>query len=263
MSEIYGNSSTVIMQDQNEQDTNSKSSKGNIPRIQIIRGEKSKWDFLENTRRKTPKSDNVHRDGPAPKSEAKARKAGLRVQNGALDSDVEDSGDKNNTPAQSGSKFSMQRSTTAESLAGSKAFIIYFAKLAHAQDTELIDFDFVESLIQGGASVHSCDKHGQTVMHEVARNWHPDVAYFLLQKGADVNSKDKWGRTPLHSASAVDHPDMVEFLLKNGGKCMASKVNSSADIRSQGTGGMCPQYLAKTNTGSSCFTKCPIGLPGV
>ena len=247
MSEIYGNGSTVVMQDQNEQNTNSKSNKGNIPRIQITRGEESKWDFLENTRRKTPKSDNVHRDGPAPKSEAKAKKTGLRVQNGALDSDVEDSCDKNNTP---GSEFSRQRSTTAASIAGSKAFIIYFAKLAHAQDTELIDFDFVESLIQGGASVHSCDKHGQTVMHEVARNWHPDVAYFLLQKGADVNSKDKWGRTPLHSASAVDHPDMVEFLLQNGGECMASKFNSSTDGGARAMGACSSNILQKTKTGS-------------
>lgn len=238
MSELYGNSSTMVIQDQNEQDTNSKSTK-KILRIQVTREEESNWDFLENTRRKTPKSDHLHREGPAPKSEAK--KIGLRVQNGALDSDVEDSAN-----TQSGSESSRQGSTKAASIAGSKAFIIYFAKLAHAQDHELIDFDFVESLIQGGASVHSCDKHGQTVMHEVARNWHPDVAYFLLQKGADVNAQDKWGRTPLHSASAVDHPDMVEFLLQNGGEYMTSKIHSR-DVETGGTVGacMCPQDFAK------------------
>ncbi len=165
----------------------------------------SKWEFLENSRRKTRESQCLHRDGPAPRSGTK--KNGAQVLNGSLDSDVEDGGKKN-----------PDNETRQGSTAGSKAFIIYFAKLAHASDNELVDFDFVESLLDGGACVNSTDKHGQTVMHEVARNWHPDVAFFLLQHGAEINRADKWGRTPLHSASAVDHADMIEFLLRNGGE---------------------------------------------
>jgi ankyrin repeat protein len=46
-----------------------------------------------------------------------------------------------------------------------------------------MDFSFVESLLQNGASVKSSDKHGQTIFHEVARSWHTDVAQFLLTQG--------------------------------------------------------------------------------
>ncbi len=181
----------------------------NIPQINIVR--ESKWDFLENTRRKSPENQFLHREGPAPKSGAK--KSGSQVPNGSLDSDVDDGSDKINQE-----KSKMSQNNKQGISAGSKAFIIYFAKLAHASDRELVDFDFVESLLDGGAGVNSTDKHGQTVMHEVARNWHPDVAFFLLQHGAEINKPDKWGRTPLHSASAVDHADMIDFLIRNGGK---------------------------------------------
>lgn len=182
-----------------------------IPRVEVHC--ESKWDYLENSRRKTPKSDHLYRDGPAPKTEAK--KSASKRANGSLDSDVEEI----ETDAQR-SQTKMKGTGKKGPSAGSKAFIIYFSKLAHAQDSELVDFDFVESLLDGGASINSADRYGQTVFHEVARNWHPDVAFFLLQKGADINRCDKWGRTPLHSASAVDHAEMIEFLLQNGGKPM-------------------------------------------
>ena len=187
-----------------------------VPLVHIER--ESKWEFLENTRRATPKSVCLHRDGPAPKSEAKRSSA--KLANGSLDSDVDEDeagidgeGHDNSSLAKRSGKKGGKKGPSA----GSKAFIIYFSKLAHAPETELVDFDFVESLLDGGASVNSTDKHGQSVFHEVARNWHPDVAYFLLQKGANINKADKWGRSPLHSAAAVDHSDMVEFLLQNGG----------------------------------------------
>ena len=49
-----------------------------------------------------------------------------------------------------------------------------------------MDFSFVESLLQNGASVKSSDKHGQTIFHEVARSWHTDVAQFLLTQGKSI-----------------------------------------------------------------------------
>ena len=198
---------------QNERENTDTSLGREYPRIEVY--DESKWDFLENSRRKTPKSNCLYREGPAPKSEAK--KTTAKHANGSLDSDVEENEASNGTK-QNGPKTSGRKAPSA----GSKAFIIYFSKLAHAQEAELVDFDFVESLLEGGASVNSTDRHGQTVFHEVARNWHPDVAYFLLQKGADINKPDKWGRTPLHSAAAVDHAEMVEFLLQNGGKIHSS-----------------------------------------
>ena len=198
----------------NDEQENAHDSSGlNCPRIEIYR--ESKWDFLENSRRKTPKSNCLYRDGPAPKSEAK--KTTAKHANGSLDSDVE--GEAGNDSQVNDGQISGKKSQLKKpQSAGSKAFIIYFSKLAHAQEAELVDFDFVDSLLDGGALVNSTDRHGQTVFHEVARNWHPDVAYFLLQKGADINKPDRWGRTPLHSASAVDHAEMVGFLLRNGGE---------------------------------------------
>ena len=149
------------------------------------------------------------------------KKGATRITLGALDSDVEEeeytSKEKRNLELQRSGAAVAETSFTS-SIASSKALIIYFAKLATAADTELVDFDFVESLLKGGADVNFTDRHGQTVLHEVARNWHPDVAFFLLLHGADVNQADKWGRSPLHSASAVDHGEMVQFLLQNEGE---------------------------------------------
>ena len=203
----HGGIQTIVVM-KNEQEDMSDSFGVNPPRIEVYR--ERKWDFLQNSRRKTLKSNCLYREGPAPKNTAK--KTGAKHANGSLDSDVEES-----EVGSEKEKNDPKKPDRKVPSAGSKAFIIYFSKLAHAQEAELVDFDFVESLLEGGASVNSTDRHGQTVFHEVARNWHPDVAYFLLQKGADINQPDKWGRTPLHSASAVDHAEMVEFLLQNGG----------------------------------------------
>lgn len=84
---------------------------------------------------------------------------------------------------------------------------------------EKIDYKFLHALLTNGASINVSDKYGQTVMHEVARNWNPDVAKFLMSYGADANHPDRWGRTPLHLAAATNHYEMVDFLLCSGGEC--------------------------------------------
>ncbi|EDO49167.1 predicted protein, partial [Nematostella vectensis] len=99
----------------------------------------------------------------------------------------------------------------------SRALLYYFAKLsANANTNEVIDLEFVETLIKTGASVSVTDRHGQTVMHETARQWEVAVAKFLIKRGASINQADRFGRTPLHVAAAVDYPDMVRFLVENG-----------------------------------------------
>ena len=65
--------------------------------------------------------------------------------------------------------------------------------------------------------MNAIDKHGQTALYEVTRNWNVDVARYLVRYGAELNHKDKMGRTPLHLAAAVNHYEMVDFLVKNGG----------------------------------------------
>ena len=104
-------------------------------------------------------------------------------------------------------------------IAASRALIIYFAKLARAslEHEQELDFEFIEGLLREGADLNFMDRYGQTVLHEVARIWHVDVAKFVLENGGDVNSADDYGRTPVHVAAAVDYPEMVEFLVSNGG----------------------------------------------
>ncbi|XP_062576735.1 transient receptor potential cation channel subfamily V member 3-like [Saccostrea cucullata] len=105
--------------------------------------------------------------------------------------------------------------------ANDKTLIDYFYQLGQSRDPNAkVDLDFVDSLIKNGANINCSDKHGQTLMHEVCRTWHIDVAKFLLELGANVNQADKYGRTPLHVAAAVDYVwsnfEMVEILIKNG-----------------------------------------------
>ena len=116
------------------------------------------------------------------------------------------------------SGFNIKKDKTA---AASKALIIYLSKMANKGSKETVDFRFLDSLILGGANINVTDKHGQTAMHEIARNWNTDVAKFLIDLGANVNQADKWGRSPLHLASAVDHFEMVKYLIDNGGIIVA------------------------------------------
>ena len=61
------------------------------------------------------------------------------------------------------------------------------------------------------------DVHGQTIMHEIAREWNTDVAKLLHLKGMEIDLEDKWGRTPLFVAVASNHVTMVKWLIDNGG----------------------------------------------
>ena len=56
-------------------------------------------------------------------------------------------------------------------------------KVASGTEDEVIDLDFVHSLISNGASVHTTDRHGQSVLHEAARDWDLGIAEFLLDNG--------------------------------------------------------------------------------
>ena len=97
----------------------------------------------------------------------------------------------------------------------SKELITYFAQLARSKNpNDTIDLKLVEKLIKNGANINVTDKYGQTVMHEVAKNWHTDVARFLIKRGAIYDASDRYGRMPLHLASAVGHVEMIEFLFR-------------------------------------------------
>lgn len=66
----------------------------------------------------------------------------------------------------------------------SRALILYFAKLsANMNENEVIDLEFVDTLIKTGADINTTDRHGQTIMHEASRQWEVDVARFLMERG--------------------------------------------------------------------------------
>ena len=140
-----------------------------------------------------------------------------------LDSDIDETEPKNDiSEAPNDTSVNSQNSQTLNAQSASnRALLIYFAKLAKADPqspTTVVDFDFVDSLLQSGADVNVCDRYGQTIFHEASRAWHCDVALFLLEKGADINKADKYGRTAMHVAAAVDYAEMITFLFEHGGK---------------------------------------------
>ena len=185
----------------------------------------SKWMNFKNTLR-PDRSENTKqpslRDGPGPRGESKTRSAGsFKVAQCALDTDVEDLGnDRLDTLGYVKPLPVVSHGTQVHaSLASSRALIIYFGKLARAnlEGEQELDFDFLDRLFEAGADINFTDRHGQTIMHEVARIWHTDVAKYVLENGGDVGKADNYGRTPLHVAAAVDYPEMVEFLVQNKG----------------------------------------------
>ena len=65
--------------------------------------------------------------------------------------------------------------------------------------------------------INLTDELGQTLMHDVAREWNVDVAKFLKFKGARIDKADNYGRTPLFVAVVSGHEEMIDWLLQNGG----------------------------------------------
>ena len=192
--------------------------------IQVV----SKWKHFRNCLR-DPRTGNGKlkssiRDGPGPMDKSRKKSQSIKINQCALDSDVEGLG--NDTLLYDTLGYMKPRPVVSHgsqvhpAIASSRALIIYFAKLARAslEEEQDLDFDFVDQLLEDGADINFADRHGQTIMHEVARIWHTDVAKFVLENGGDADKADIYGRTPLHVAAAVDYPEMVEFLVENKGK---------------------------------------------
>ena len=188
----------------------------------------NEWKRFCTERRAEKNKKDAFRKGPAPIEDAESlKKAVNKATYGTLDSDVEDLEfeDDRALNGEAGAQHSTirrgERAKTNQkgnSLASCRALIVYFSKLAKTRDEdEVIDLNFVASLLQSGADINFSDRHGQCILHEISRAWHPDVAKFAIQNGADVNKADSFGRTPLHLAAAVDYAEMVEFLIQNGG----------------------------------------------
>ncbi|XP_075690176.1 transient receptor potential cation channel subfamily A member 1-like [Rhinoderma darwinii] len=73
----------------------------------------------------------------------------------------------------------------------------------------------MELLLQHGASVNSCCKHGGTPLH-AAIGLFPDCALLLIQHGADVNLQDNWGVTPMYLAACSGQLECIRLLVQAG-----------------------------------------------
>ncbi|CAH2312866.1 ankyrin repeat and SOCS box 2-like isoform X1 [Pelobates cultripes] len=73
----------------------------------------------------------------------------------------------------------------------------------------------MELLLQHGANVNSCCKHGGTPLH-AAIGLFPECALLLIQHGADVNLQDNWGVTPMYLAACSGQMECIRLLVQAG-----------------------------------------------
>ena len=94
-------------------------------------------------------------------------------------------------------------------------YMNYFAFLGLPDNVEEFNYDYVDSLCKE-SDVNRKDIHGQSVIHEIAREWHIDVCSFLKSRGVDIDVEDQWGRTPLFVAVASNNVPMLKWLIQQG-----------------------------------------------
>ena len=95
--------------------------------------------------------------------------------------------------------------------------LTYLWTFTDQHDKTEIDLAFLQSLINSGVDINAADEYGQTALHAIVRDWHPDVVSFIIRNNADVNKADKWGRTPLHLAAAINSVEIAKILCLSGG----------------------------------------------
>jgi len=125
----------------------------------------------------------------------------------------------------------------AKTVKRSQSLIRHFINLdKNCSEDDEVDLNFIQHQLDSGADINFTDKYGQTILHEAAREWHPDVSLFLLKRKANINATDNFGRTPLHVAAATDYKEMVQILIENG-----------ADREARAKGGQTPLHYAASN----------------
>ena len=67
----------------------------------------------------------------------------------------------------------------------SKVLLNYFIEVSKIEDDKLrvVDYNYLEELFDSGVDNNATDRYGQSILHEVARIWHVDVARFMIQHG--------------------------------------------------------------------------------
>lgn len=72
------------------------------------------------------------------------------------------------------------------------------------------------------ADINVKDIHGQTLFHEVARDWGVELGSFMKEVGAKYDEPDNYGRTPLFVAVSANNTEMVNWLIENRGAIFIS-----------------------------------------
>lgn len=183
----------------------------------------SNWSETESNRRpivnlskRNRKERNVFRKGPAPLEDVKVSgEQTISSYPGNLDDSQ-----RQKSFATVETDIDQVSEDADFSNAGSRGLLTYFAKLSSSPDNEQIDGEFVDSLLRGGADINVTDTNGQTIMHEIVREWNIESAEFCFARLADIDKPDNYGRTPLHLASAVNYPEMIGWLISKGGKLL-------------------------------------------
>ena len=71
------------------------------------------------------------------------------------------------------------------------ALLQYIVKLSSSADVDdSLDLEHIQSLLREGASVNTCDRFGQTLLHEVSKTWGTDVAQFFIDQGKYIWYKE-------------------------------------------------------------------------
>eukprot|EP00111_Clytia_hemisphaerica_P001930 TCONS_00005430-protein len=110
------------------------------------------------------------------------------------------------------------------------ALLNYFAELGVSDEAVQVDYTFIEQLLIS-ADINLHDKYGQSLMHEVAREWSLDFAEYLKLRGAELDHADNYGRTPLFVAVASNHVEMARWLLDNKANIsQKTKANESQTL---------------------------------
>lgn len=78
------------------------------------------------------------------------------------------------------------------------------------------NLNYVEYLLNKGASLDLIDTEGWSPLHLAVINNQPEIVKALIEGGADVNAQDYNGLTPLLQAVIDNATDIIEILLKHG-----------------------------------------------
>lgn len=81
-------------------------------------------------------------------------------------------------------------------------------------------------LVEQGADIYEENKHGETLLHDAARQGKLEFVQFFVELGIDVDHNDNgWRQTPLHQAAMEGNLNCVDYLIKKGANPLEKSIN--------------------------------------